>query len=219
MTISDDDFQGMVREFNLAVDAKPDVELRIKLIQEEADEFIKAIKAEDIIETIDALCDLAYVTYGAADLFNFQLDTKELSKVIKFPVPLTWGVLHGDQVLSDFNEAVKDTIVALDISQQIANVLKLIHPTTATEVFTIAHDLNKSRAKAALTDLIIGAWEYAADGLALDLGPFFREVHRTNMLKLTGPKREDGKQLKPEGWEPPRIKEMYEQLKSNKLEV
>ena len=31
------------------------------------------------------------------------------------------------------------------------------------------------------------------------------EVHRTNMAKVSGPVREDGKRLKPEGWTPPNI--------------
>lgn len=31
------------------------------------------------------------------------------------------------------------------------------------------------------------------------------EVHRTNMAKVSGPVREDGKRLKPEGWKPPNI--------------
>lgn len=30
----------------------------------------------------------------------------------------------------------------------------------------------------------------------------FRELHRANVYKITGPRREDGKQLKPSGWEP-----------------
>ena len=30
----------------------------------------------------------------------------------------------------------------------------------------------------------------------------FAEVHRANLAKTTGPKRADGKQLKPEGWQP-----------------
>jgi len=42
----------------------------------------------------------------------------------------------------------------------------------------------------------------------IDLAPFFEEVHNTNMLKVGGATREDGKILKPEGWQPPRIAEM-----------
>ncbi|MGH2350376.1 MAG: hypothetical protein ACRDI2_07765 [Chloroflexota bacterium] len=41
-------------------------ELRERLIQEEADEFAAAVRDGDVPEMIDALCDLLYVTYGAA---------------------------------------------------------------------------------------------------------------------------------------------------------
>lgn len=36
------------------------------------------------------------------------------------------------------------------------------------------------------------------------------EVHRTNMAKIGGPVREDGKRLKPEGWTPPNLEEIIE---------
>lgn len=58
-----------------------------------------------------------------------------------------------------------------------------------------------------LADLI-----YVALGAAVtwgvDLGPIFDEVHRTNMAKVGGRTRPDGKILKPEGWEPPRIRDL-----------
>lgn len=37
----------------------------------------------------------------------------------------------------------------------------------------------------------------------VDADPFWQEVHRTNMAKVGGPVREDGKRLKPPGWTPP----------------
>ncbi len=40
----------------------------------------------------------------------------------------------------------------------------------------------------------------------IDSGPVAAEVHRTNMAKLDGPVRADGKRLKPLGWTPPDIK-------------
>lgn len=86
-----------------------DVDLRVKLITEEVAETIAAIKAGDMIETIDGICDSLYVLIGTAVAFG------------------------------------------------------------------------------------------------IDLEPFFDEVHRTNMLKTTGPIREDGKRMKPEGWKPPDI--------------
>lgn len=42
----------------------------------------------------------------------------------------------------------------------------------------------------------------------IDLQPFFNEVHATNMAKVGGATREDGKILKPEGWTPPLIAEI-----------
>ena len=59
----------------------------------------------------------------------------------------------------------------------------------------------------ALADII-----YIAYGVAIahgiDMRPIFAEVHKTNMAKEGGGTREDGKILKPEGWEPPRIEEL-----------
>lgn len=53
-----------------------------------------------------------------------------------------------------------------------------------------------------LCDLI-----YVALGTAVtfgvDLEPHWREVHEANMRKVGGEKRDDGKQLKPDGWTPP----------------
>lgn len=45
----------------------------------------------------------------------------------------------------------------------------------------------------------------AAIEFGIDLAPFWDEVHRTNMAKIGGPVREDGKCLKPPGWTPPDI--------------
>lgn len=52
-----------------------------------------------------------------------------------------------------------------------------------------------------LADLI-----YVAYGALVTFGipadAVFAEVHRANLAKTSGPKRADGKQLKPEGWQP-----------------
>ncbi|MBI3972280.1 MAG: hypothetical protein HY332_13425 [Chloroflexi bacterium] len=49
-------------------------ELRVRLIQEEADEFAEAVQVGDVPEMIDALCDLLYVTYGAAVALGVDLE-------------------------------------------------------------------------------------------------------------------------------------------------
>ena len=51
--------------------------------------------------------------------------------------------------------------------------------------------------------------DYVVEGTRIAFGihgqDVAEEVHRANMAKLGGPRREDGKILKPEGWTPPDI--------------
>jgi predicted HAD superfamily Cof-like phosphohydrolase len=46
----------------------------------------------------------------------------------------------------------------------------------------------------------------AFDAFGIDAEPFFRLVHEANMTKLSGPKDEHGKHLKPPGFVPPQEK-------------
>ena len=48
--------------------------LRIDLIEEELGELKDAINKKDLKETIDALTDILYVTYGAGHAFGVNLD-------------------------------------------------------------------------------------------------------------------------------------------------
>lgn len=45
----------------------------------------------------------------------------------------------------------------------------------------------------------------AAVEAGVDVGPFWNEVHATNLAKQGGPRRADGKVLKPPGWKRPDI--------------
>ena len=48
--------------------------LRVNLIEEELKELKYAIENKDLKETIDALTDILYVTYGAGHAFGVNLD-------------------------------------------------------------------------------------------------------------------------------------------------
>jgi predicted HAD superfamily Cof-like phosphohydrolase len=109
------------RKFGFPPPEGPDLEtfpgeLRVRLIQEEAAEFAQAVAERDLAEMVDALCDLLYVTYGAA----------------------------------------------VD--------------------------------------------------LGIDLEPFFDAVHESNLNKVGGTRRADGKWLKPAGWEPPDVAGLLRRL-------
>lgn len=56
----------------------------------------------------------------------------------------------------------------------------------------------------AVADLLYVVYGTAI-AFGIDIRPIFCEVHRANMTKDGGGMRDDGKILKPEHWEPPRI--------------
>ncbi|MFC6591358.1 hypothetical protein ACFP81_04565 [Deinococcus lacus] len=60
----------------------------------------------------------------------------------------------------------------------------------AAELTRLAHEL---------TDLLYVTYG-TLDLLGIDADAVFAEVHRANLTKAGGPRRADGKQLKPEGW-------------------
>lgn len=69
-----------------------------------------------------------------------------------------------------------------------------------------------------LCDVLCVVYGTAAE-CGVDLEPFWDEVHRTNMAKQGGPVRADGKRLKPEGWKPPRIAELLDELQNGSRNV
>ena len=69
-------------------------------------------------------------------------------------------------------------------------------------VYKVTPDLVK--AIDALADLLYVVYG-AAVTFGIDLDPFLAEVHRSNMTKIGGPVREDGKRLKPDTYEPPNL--------------
>lgn len=52
----------------------------------------------------------------------------------------------------------------------------------------------------------------ALDQLGIDADAVFAEVHRANLSKANGPRRADGKLLKPAGWRPADVRGVLERL-------
>lgn len=69
-----------------------------------------------------------------------------------------------------------------------------------------------------LTDLLYVTYGTLVD-LGIDADAVFAEVHRANMSKLSGPRREDGKQLKPEGWQPADVGGLVAKMKQRARSV
>ena len=71
-------------EFNETVfEDKQLVDLRINLIKEEFEELCDALKSHDRKEVIDALGDILYVVYGAADTFGIGTDIYKAFNIIQ----------------------------------------------------------------------------------------------------------------------------------------
>ena len=66
---------GLPRRNAPTMDVPADlVELRVRLLAEEVDEFAAASAARDLVEIADALADLVYVAYGSAVTYGIDLD-------------------------------------------------------------------------------------------------------------------------------------------------
>ena len=60
-----------------------------------------------------------------------------------------------------------------------------------------------------LTDLLYVTYGAIA-ACGVDPDPVFAEVHRANMQKMNGPRRADGKLLKPVGWQPADVRRVID---------
>lgn len=182
-------FQELVHDFHVGIGGqKADAKLRISLIQEEANEFFEAVEEENIVSAIDAICDLLYVIYGTADVYNVSI-SQRLQGDLSSGDP-EWDLVRKD--LTYFKKTLEWTLMTIETSDSPESKIGL---------------------RIELDRLNSEVWEMA-NNLRVKIEPFFLEVHRTNMHKLTGPKREDGKQLKPPGWKPPRISALYDRLQA-----
>lgn len=66
-----------------------------------------------------------------------------------------------------------------------------------------------------LTDLLYVVYG-AIEACGVDPDPVFAEVHRANMQKMDGPRRADGKLLKPPGWQPADVRGVIEGQRNGK---
>jgi len=68
-----------------------------------------------------------------------------------------------------------------------------------------------------LTDLLYVVYG-AIEACGVDPDPVFAEVHRANMQKMAGPRRADGKLLKPPGWQPADVRGVIERQRNGTID-
>jgi predicted HAD superfamily Cof-like phosphohydrolase len=121
------------------------------------------------------------------------------------------------QRVAEFHRAIQKrlpTVPTVPDADELTFRLTLLTEEMA-EVQEAAGELSAKLPQAAPADLIPLAHELtdllyvtygALQALGIDADAAFAEVHRVNMHKASGPRRADGKQLKPEGWQPADLK-------------
>ncbi len=103
-----------------------------------------------------------------------------------------------------------------------------LHPTVPlAQNVRLQIRLIREETKELIRAMTAGNEEAIADGVAdsivvilgvvalygIDIRPIWDEVQRSNMAKVGGPIRADGKRLKPQGWKPPDIAKLIKAQK------
>src|ERR1041385_5758564 len=147
----------------ISLDSYPG-ELRCALIAEEVEELGDAFQHGDIYGAIDAICDILYVAYGAAVALGEPLGRDH---------PVDQGTAPSDAVT-----------FRIDDFQSVSR---------RSREFVAAWSARRRGAMLrSLTRLVDDVYATAAH-LGVNVRPFFDEVHQSNMAKLGGPVRHDGK--------------------------
>lgn len=89
-------------------------------------------------------------------------------------------------------------------SNQIVQLRKKLIEEEHTELQEALENGSLNQIAKELCDLIYVVLGTAVS-FGIDLNPIWDAVQSSNMQKTKGPRREDGKILKPEGWKPPNI--------------
>lgn len=116
----------------------------------------------------------------------------------------------GHPVRTEVNADVPERVLRMNLIQEevaeLGEALGLEYDPVfgIWEAFSDGPPVDDVEVADALSDI-----DYVVQGAALTFGvphdDVFVEVHRSNMAKVGGAIREDGKQLKPPGWTPPDV--------------
>jgi len=158
-------------------------DLRVRLLQEELDEFCGAYDDDDIVSMADGLADMAVIIAGTM---------------------VAYGIVPGDGAfVSPYPDGMKPLLTP-EFRRTFGMLLvRTFHLYSAAE---LNDDLDTIQCM--LMVLLLDVCGVAMN-LGIPLNAVFAEVHRSNMAKLMPDGsvllRADGKILKPEHWTPPDI--------------
>ena len=185
MNLAENPMQTAVADFHRATDqpvgltpALRDAPLRSALIAEEVTEAAIALRAGEVRESAKELCDVLYVVFGSAVTFGLTL-LPLIPPVEPAEQPTLQDAEHWARLIEAFGDRACQAIAGDDL-----------------ELVEIG------------LGLLAGAVLATGIACGLRLEECFAIVHASNMTKIGGPVRPDGKRLKPATYRPADLSEI-----------
>lgn len=126
-------------------------------------------------------------------------------KLVAFHLAADGQVPEGPSLPPADVIAIRETLIREEFAEVMAAFAALAQAETdgrEPDLASLAHEL---------TDLLYVVYgTFAAFGI--DADAVFAEVHEANMRKMGGPRRADGKLLKPPGWQPADVQSVLTSL-------
>jgi HAD superfamily hydrolase (TIGR01509 family) len=145
---------------------------------------------------------LGHVSANGAPFLNSNAKRiREFHAAVGAPLPGSLTMRDADHLALRHKLIEEEYEEVTAVYEQIIAALQAGEELDPVEALTpLAHEL------ADLLYVVYGAIE----SFGIDADAVFREVHRANLQKAGGPRRADGKILKPPGWQPADVKSIIE---------
>lgn len=149
---------------------------RLSLLREEVLELEEACR-KSIVYVAHEMADVLYLAYGTAIACGIEMQLEAFPKPVRNPqLPFRATINYHLKMLSNYLDVLEE-----DFSRRNVDGIEVDLFDLRFTIFTFAY--------------------YCG----IDLIPVFAEIHKSNMTKEPGQKREDGKILKTEKYSPPNI--------------
>jgi len=170
------------------------VNLRIKLIEEEVNEYIDAYKAHDRIEMLDAIVDTLYVVYGTGISFGINLDKLYNTHILKM-------VKNNSLILDKTNYQKTRFVSSNDYKFTNTNDIANFLPDRLNQIKLSFEQKSFDLLKTSLINMLFTLYSFQLHNyihnellnkslILIDLDTAFDLVHVSNMTKFCNSEKE-----------------------------
>jgi len=153
-----------------------------------------------------------YKVWPLENVTKLRAQVSEFHRMIGAPIHTTPQIPSYERISFRLNLIAEEVFELIEAAIPGYVGRRSLLASIRTDVFNVIECINQDRD----TELDLPAFvdaladiDYVVEGARLEFGingfPIADEVHRANMAKVGGPKRADGKHMKPEGWTPPDV--------------